>query len=59
MKKLLNFLSGKKTYAIALLVGGLTVLQHLGMLDLEVYTVLMGLLGAGGLASLRAGVNKR
>ena len=58
MKKVLGMLEGKKTYLVALLVGVLTVVQSLGYMDMSSYQMIMGLLGAGGLASLRAGMKK-
>lgn len=52
----MNFLSGKKTYIFALL-GALTVLSaYLGYVDSDTANVVLGLLGFGGLASLRAAV---
>jgi len=56
--KYLAYLKGKRTYIVAVLVGVLSVLQYLGVLSSDVYVTLMGVLGAGGLASLRAGVNR-
>lgn len=51
-------LQGYKTYLMAGLAGVVTVLKGLGYLDETTFQVLMGLLGAGGLATLRAGVTK-
>jgi len=51
-----GLLGGKKTYLIALAVGLVTAAQALGWIDAEVYQVILGFLGAGGLATLRAGV---
>ena len=52
----MNFLSGKKAYLIAG-AGALATFAHLmGWLDDGVYQTICGLLGAGGLAALRAGV---
>lgn len=51
-------LSGKKTYILAAIAGLLTVAHALGWITSEVYQTLMGLVGAGGLATLRQGVKK-
>lgn len=51
-------LQGKKTYILAAIAGLLTVVHSLGWISAEVYQTLMGLVGAGGLATLRAGVTK-
>ena len=51
-------MQGKRTYLIAAAIGLLTVGQVLGWIDHKTYDVLLGLFGAGGLAALRAGVNK-
>lgn len=54
----MNFLRGRKTY-IAAAVGGLVTVAHmLGWIDTEAWTTLMGLLGFGAAASLRAGIAK-
>tara|TARA_Y100000310_G_scaffold242266_1_gene246411 strand:- start:3125 stop:3292 length:168 start_codon:yes stop_codon:yes gene_type:complete len=53
----MDFLKGKKTYMIALAVGLVTAAQVLGWIDADTYKVVLGFLGAGGLATLRAGVN--
>lgn len=58
MSKVLKKLKGKRTYLVAVLVGVVAVLGHLGYLSPEAQATLLGLLGAGGLASLRAGVKK-
>lgn len=49
-------LKGKKTYIVALLVAVATAAHQLGYIDAAMYTTALGLLGAGGLATLRAGV---
>ena len=53
----MDFLKGKKTYLIAAAVGLVTVAHQLGWIDADTYKVVLGFLGAGGLATLRAGVN--
>ena len=54
----MNFLTGKKTYLIAGAVALATFAHIMGWLDDGVYQMICGLLGAGGLAALRAGVTK-
>lgn len=51
-------LSGKKTYLIAGGVALAAAAHALGWIDDVVYQAVLGLLGAGGLATLRAGVTK-
>ena len=51
--------SGQKTYIIAGLLAALAAAKALGWIDEATYQALFGLLGAGGLATLRAGVAKR
>jgi len=58
MAKWFAFLSGKKTYIVAAAVGGVAVAQHLGWISVETANTLLMLLGAGGLATLRAGITK-
>jgi len=58
MDAIKTFLDGKKTYLIGLV--GLCVVgaNLVGFLDAETANTLLGLLGFGGLISLRAGVSK-
>lgn len=51
-------LKGYRTYILAAVGALLTAMQLLGVIDLETYGTLMGLVGAGGLATLRAAVPK-
>lgn len=51
-------MKGYKTYLIALAMGIATAMKFLGYLDQETYLTIMGLLGGGGFAALRAGVKK-
>lgn len=51
-----ELLAGKRTYIIALAIGALTTLHWLGYIDGATYQTMLGLLGAGGLATLRAAV---
>lgn len=55
MSDFLKFLEGKKTYIIAFIVGAVAALQYAGV---EIPEWAYALLGALGLGSLRAGVNK-
>jgi len=52
---LLKWLQGKKTYIIAIIVGILAALNQLGI---QVPSWVMPLLGALGLATLRAAITK-
>ena len=54
----MNALQGYRTYIIAGLIGLVTAGYHLGYIDSITYQTLLGVLGAGGLATLRAGINK-
>ena len=51
-------LEGKKTYLVALGVAIATAAHQLGWIDTALYQTILGLLGAGGIAALRSGVNK-
>lgn len=55
---ILSLLAGKKTYLCALALGVVTVAESLGYVDSATARTLQGLVGAGGLAALRAGVKK-
>ena len=55
---LLSIGSGYRSYVLAVVAGALTVAHALGYIDTETYTTLMGLTGAGGVATLRAGMKK-
>jgi len=50
----MNALQGYRTYIIAALIGLVTVGHQLGYIDSTTYQTLLGVLGAGGLATLRA-----
>ena len=54
MKKLLSSLTGYRTYLCALGVGIVSVLLYLNMIDKALAEIIFCLLGAGGLAALRA-----
>jgi hypothetical protein len=55
---MIDALKGKKTYILAAASGIVTAAHMLGFIDAEMWASIMGLLGAGGLATLRAGVAK-
>lgn len=54
----LSWLEGKKTYLAAIAVAVISLLAGGGILSSETAAWLSSLLGAGGLAALRAGVNR-
>jgi hypothetical protein len=49
-------LSGAKTYIVAGLMLACSFAKSRGWIDESTYATVMGILGAGGLAALRAGV---
>jgi len=51
-------MTGYKTYLVAACVGVATMAKVLGWIDSAAYETILGLLGASGLAALRAGVTK-
>jgi hypothetical protein len=53
----MSFLKGKKTYILAVLGAGVVGAYFLGFLDMTTANMLLGLLGFGGLAALRSGMN--
>jgi len=54
----MKMLSDKKTYIFAGLIALAAFAKAVGWIDEKTYELLMGLFGAGGLATLRAGVKK-
>ena len=50
--------SGYKTYIVAALIAGASFANSVGLIDDGAYQALLGLLGALGLGTLRAGVAK-
>jgi len=54
-----QILKGKKTYIVATLVGIVAVAQYVGFITNEVAMTLYGLLGASGIATMRAAVSKK
>lgn len=59
MKKVIEFLRGKKTYAVAVAIGVVVVSEYLGWIDAQTAITLYGLLSAGGVASLRDAIRPR
>ena len=57
-KKILDKLSGCKSYFIAALIGLISAAKFLGWIDEATFGVLFGLLTGGGLAALRSGIEK-
>ena len=55
MSSIVTFLSGKKTYIVAIVAGALTVAQALGY---PIPDWVWGILGAAGLGSLRSSIGK-
>jgi len=55
----MKFLEGSKTYIVAIFIGVATIAHNLQWIDDTVYQWLLGLMGAGGLAALRAAVSKK
>lgn len=51
-------LQGYKTYVIAGFIAAVTLAHALGYIDEATFTTLLGLLGAGGAATLAAKVNR-
>lgn len=51
-------LEGKKTYIVAVLAAGVVFAYSLGYIDDGTYQTLLGLLGAGGIATLGAKGNR-
>lgn len=59
MNNVIKYLQGKKTYLIALGIAADVFAYKMGWVDESVYQLVLGLLGAGGLASLRSAVAKK
>ena len=53
-----TMLNGYRTYLCAVGIGIAAAAQALGFIDDAAYQTILGVLGAGGLAALRAGVAK-
>lgn len=59
MEKLMAFLKGKKSYLVAAAVAVATFAHHAGLIDTQTYQLIVGLLGAGAVATLRAGIKNQ
>ena len=55
---MLDFLKGKKTYLMAVLMASVTVTYNLGYLDKATYDMLMALLSAGAVSTVAAKMNR-
>ena len=51
-------MEGYKTYIMAGLIAAAVFAKYVGWINSQTFEILLSLLGAGGLAALRAGVNK-
>ena len=58
MGSIVEFLKGKKTYLQAGVAGIVVILFALGILDGQTATVILGLAGAGSIASLGAKIDR-
>lgn len=56
LNKIISWTKGKKTYFTALGVAIVAVATYMGWIDIATASALYGLLGAGGIASLRSAV---
>jgi len=57
--KIIEFLKGKKTYILAICGGIVMALWYAGIIEDKARDMLLGLLGFGGMATMRAGVQKK
>lgn len=48
----------RRTYVVAVLAAAVTGLKFAGLITEEVFQLLMGLLASGGIASVRAAINR-
>lgn len=55
---IISFLEGKKVYILAICMGLIAAAEYLGWLPQNTATVLLGLLGAGGVAGSRMATAK-
>jgi len=58
MSFILNLLSGKKTYSIALVAAAVQFAVMVGWLDQETANYILTFLGIGGVATMRAAISK-
>ncbi|MDZ4254245.1 MAG: hypothetical protein U1A72_16885 [Sulfuritalea sp.] len=54
----MSFLSGKKTYLVAIAAGAVIAAQQLGWLDAEAANTILAALGVGGAVTLRQAIAK-
>jgi len=52
----MDFLKGRKTYILAAAAAVVTAAHSLGWIDAEMWATLLGFLGIGSVATLRAGI---
>ena len=57
IKEIRIMLSGYKSYIVAVLAAIVTFLHAMGYIDDVTFQTFMGLLGAGAVATIRAGIN--
>lgn len=57
MTKIIEFLKGKKTFIVAIIMVIVSGLKAQGYIDDATYGVILGFLGALGLTALRLGIN--
>lgn len=58
VKEIMKWLTGYKTYIIAALTAALTLAHSLGYIDEATYQTLLALLGAGGISTVAAKINR-
>lgn len=58
MNKTIAFLSGKKTYILAVLVGITAVAQTLGYIDSTIASLIYAVLGGSSVATVRSAISK-
>ena len=56
MDGLLTWFKGKRTYLVAVAIALATFAHNAGLIDVNTYQLIVGLLGAGAVATLRAGI---
>ena len=58
VKEIMGWLTGYKTYIIAALTAALTLAHSLGYIDEATFQTLLALLGAGGISTVAAKINR-
>ena len=56
---MLNSLEGYRSYIQATLIAVFSILFHFGIIEGQVYLLLLSLLGAGSIASIRASITNK